>query len=306
MKILVLGSKGFIGSRLLAGLRQKGHKCMGLSKQDGLEMREIDSLIKRLDDFEPTIIMNFAAHVGSVHYGMKVPADILHDNMLLLLNLYKSVAKVCPTATIINPVSNCSYPMDAKVQIESEWWCGRVHPSALAYGSTRRMIYVLAECYKQQFGVPSKNFILPGIYGPGNHAEVDRVHALDGIIIRMIQAKHKNESCFKVWGSGNPIREWCYIDDLVSIMIDALSLKCDLTYPVNIGQKNGFSIKELTQMIADLLNYQGDIVFDTSYPEGANIKILDDQRFRELFPSFVFTDIQKGIQDTIQYYQAIL
>ena len=201
---------------------------------------------------------------------------------------------------------NCTYPMDAEVQSEPEWWNGQPHFSALAYASSRRMVYVIAACYKQQYNINSKDFIFPGIYGPGDHTDISRVHALDGMIIRTIQAKRKKQPEFEIWGSGKPVREWCYIDDIVQLMIRGLSIQEDLTYPVNFAQNKGYSIRELAEMIVEAVGYDKKLVFNTAYEDGAAVKVLDDKRFRELFPDFVFCDIKTGIQKSVKYYESVL
>jgi GDP-L-fucose synthase len=307
MKILIFGATGFIGKSLFATLEREGHDVVGGSRKNGMDLTDFDSIRKHLHDIQPEIVVDCAAHVGNVHYGMKYPAYIVHDNMMMTLNLYRAVAEVCPQATIINPIANCSYPMKAKIQSEPEWWDGQPHFSALAYASSRRMIYVLATCYKQQYNINSRNFIFPGVYGPGDHMDIARVHALDGMIIRMIQAKRQKLLEFEIWGSGKPIREWCYIDDVVRLMIRGMSIQEDITYPVNFAQNKGYSIRELAEMIADSIGYdKGKLIFNTAYEDGAAIKVLDDKRFKEIFPDFEFCDIKTGIQKSVEYYESVL
>ncbi len=137
----------------------------------------------------PAAIINCAAHVGSVHYAMRNSADMMQDNVQIIMNLYRAVQRVCPTAKIIHPISNCSYPGEAVVQRESEWLDGPVHPSVRAFGSHRRLIYEVADCYRRQHGIRSINWLIPNAYGPGDRTDPDRVHALNGIIIRLIQAQ---------------------------------------------------------------------------------------------------------------------
>jgi len=291
---------------MLSALKSLGHDTVGLSRTSGLDLTDFKSVRRQLSNILPDAVINLAAHVGSVHYGMRHSADILHDNMLMTLNLYRGIAEICPRARIVNPISNCSYPGESDVQREEEWWAGLVHFSALPYGSSRRMTFVAAMCYQQQYGICSKNFVLPGVYGPGDHADTERVHALDGIIIRMIKAKRQGAREFEIWGSGSPVREWCYVDDIVEVLIRGLTLEEDLTYPINIGQRKGYSIRESAEMIAGALGYKGKLVFNTSYPDGDSIKVLDDKRFRKLFPDFVFCDMKKGIQKAVEYYESVL
>jgi GDP-L-fucose synthase len=306
MRVLVLGSKGFIGKKMVAALQSANYDVVGLSRADGFDLKSLDSVRQHLPEVRPDAIMNLAAHVGSLHYGSKYPAEILHDNMLMTLNLYRAVAEICPDTRLVNPISNCSYPGDAEVQREPEWWAGLPHHSALAYASTRRMTHVVAMCYKQQYKICSKNFILPGVYGPGDHTDIERVHALAGMTIRMVRAHRQKLPKFEIWGTGNPVREWCYVDDIVKVMMKGLTIEEDLTYPVNIGQKQGYTIRKTAEIIAEAVGYKGNLVFNTEYPDGASIKVLDDRLFRKLFTDFVFYDFKNGIRNTVAYYESVL
>lgn len=306
MKVLVLGSEGFIGKQLLNALASRSFDAVGLSKTDGLDLADIENAREYIEEKQPDIIYNFAAHVGSVHYGLKHPATIFHDNMLMILNLFKIVSEVSKKIRLINPISNCVYPMDADIQVESEMWKGMPHPSALPYAASRRMIYVISKSYFEQYGIVSTNLILPGVYGPGNHTDIERVHALDGIIIRMIASQKSGDTEFKIWGSGSPIREWCYIDDIVNLAIKVMDIEVDLIEPVNIGQNKGYSIRELAEITAHALGYKGKLVFDTTYPDGAAVKVLDNTKFCDVFSGYQFKDIKEGIRNAVDYYKSVL
>jgi len=303
--ILILGETGFIGKQLLQFLaKNTNFNIVGLSRKSGLDLTIYESTIQNLIKSKPDVIINCAAHAGNVHYGIQNPAIIANDNIMMILNLYKAASELNPQIEIINFLANCSYPGEAGIQSEKEWWNGFPHSSALSYASSRRISYVVSLGYFQQFGVITKNLILPGVYGPGDHIDTERTHALDGMIIRMIMALKNNEKTFEIWGSGSPIREWCFIEDLMSLISIIIKKDNDMQYPVNIGQKKGYSIKESAGIIADLINYDGTLVFNTNYTDGANIKILDNNNFRKLFPEFIFTELKAGIKKTADYYLA--
>ena len=306
MKIIVLGSQGFVGKAVVHQLNLSSHEVFPLSRKNQFDLLNLKSTEKHFSSIQPDAIVNCAAHVGSVHYGLKHPATIFHDNMQMILNMFSAVSKTCPNAVLVNPISNCVYPMDADVQEENQLWEGIPHPTALPYASTQRMIYVISKSYFEEYNIISRNLIFPGIYGPGNHTDTERVHALDGIIIRMILAQRSNAEKFEIWGTGKPVREWCYIDDIVKLVISTIEIDGDLIEPVNIGQKTGYSIRELAEMTAKVLNFKGKLVFNTNYPDGAAIKVLDNKRFRECFFGHEFMCIEEGISKTVKYYQSVL
>lgn len=305
-KILVLGGHGFVGQNLIAVLKQTGHEVLVASRADGLDLTDYASTEKKFNEIMPDIIFNCAAHVGSVHYVTKYAADIINDNVQMSLNIYKATAVACPQAKIFNLLSNCSYPGSADIQIESEWWNGPVHDSVFSYGNSKKILYVISKCYTKQHGIQSVNFLVPNTFGPGDSVDPNKTHALNGMLIRMIKAQKDNDTQFEIWGTGSPIREWAYIDDVVHILIQSMDLSLDLLEPINIAQNKGYTIKESAHFIAEALNFKGELVFNTKYPDGAPVKILDDHKFREVFPNFVFFDHKQGIKNTADYYKSIL
>ncbi|HEY5863952.1 MAG TPA: NAD-dependent epimerase/dehydratase family protein [Candidatus Tectomicrobia bacterium] len=307
MNIVVFGGHGFLGQHLCRALgTSPQHRVTALSRQDGLDLREFSRLEQCLQDLKPEVIFNCAAHVGGVHYVSHVPADVVHDNGTMALQLYRAVARHCPTAHIVNPLSNCSYPGDKPLFVEAEWLHGDVHPSVYPYGHAKRMLYVIATCYQRQYGIRSTHFLVPNAFGPGDRTEPHMVHALNGMIIRMLHAWKNHEPEFEVWGSGRPIREWVYVEDAAAIITAALSLSEEVHEPINIAQNQGYTIHESAVMIARAIPYNGVITCNTHYQDGDPQKIMHDQRFRRFFPHFQFTDPGVAIAKTVNYYKTVL
>lgn len=306
MKILVLGGHGFVGSNLVRGLSHLNHTIIPLSRRDGLDLTDFNSTKKFFNEIDPDAIINCAAHVGSLHYVTMYAADVIQDNIQMALNIYRAAREACPESRIINPLSNCSYPGDANIHFELDWWKGEVHDSVFSYGNAKRFIYVISKNYYKQYGLKSVNFLVPNTFGPGDYTDPNKTHALNGMIIRMINAQRNGDLEFEIWGTGNPVREWGYIQDVVNLLIRGLTIEQDLIYPVNIAQNKGYSIKESAEFIADAIGFAGKLTFNTDYQDGAPIKILDDQKFRSIFPDYEFFDHKEGIEETVKSYKSIL
>jgi len=305
MKILVLGATGFIGKNLVSRLKADKHEVYMCSKSSGIDITCYESLSQTLKNIQPEIIFNVAADVGSLHYVTTYAADVINTNIQMVLNIYKAVQAECPTAKIINPLANCAYPATATIQKEEDWLAGPVHQSVFSFANSKRVVYYLSKCYYDQYKIKTVNLIFPNTYGPGDSCDPNKTHALNGMIIRMLQAKAKNNKKFVVWGTGSPIREWAYVDDFVEVLI--LAMKIDhMAHPVNVGQEMGYSIAESAHLIKRACNFEGNIAFDTQYPDGHKIKIMHKNKFTELFPDFKFHDHHEGIKNTVLYYRSKL
>jgi len=306
MKILVPGGYGFIGSHVVERLTKEGYESIPVSRRNGVDFFNYKLLEECLINYKPDIIINCAANVGSINYVSTYPADIIYSNVQMVLNLYRAVSNVCPKTKIINPLSNCSYPGNSDIQKEEEWLSHEVHESVFSYGNSKRIIYLISKCYNNQYGINTINFLIPNTFGPGDSTDANKTHALNGMIMRMLEAHSSGDDKFVIWGSGKPVREWAYVDDVVNILIEGINFNKGYIYPINLGQNNGYSIKESALIIKELIGYKGKLVFDTDKQDGAPVKILNNDQFKKVFPSFKFFDHKKGINNTVNYYKKIL
>jgi len=302
MKILVLGGTGFIGSNLIKELEKNYHNIFSYSKSAGLDMLDYDRLSLTIKEMKPDVIFNVASHGGSLHYVKEYAGDVFFDNVQMALNLYRAVKEHSPGSKIITPFSNCSYPGSSDVQEEENWLSGEVHPSIFSFGNSKRAIYYLSKCFYEQYNVKSVNLLLANTYGPGDSCDPNHTHALNGMIIRMLEAQKKGDDEFVVWGTGSPVREWTYVDDFIKSLVLAMDVN-HLEYPLNIGQGKGYSIKESALLIKEAVGFEGDIVFDTSKIDGDAVKIMSDKNFRKEFSEFEFYNHKKGIENTVSYYR---
>lgn len=304
-KVLVIGGNGFLGKNLEPKLKEASYDVISIGKTTGLDLLNLSNTSYAIKALNPDIIINLAAHVGSLEYVAKHHATIIYENTQMYLNLYKTVATYCPQTRVINTLANCSYPGDANVQEEKNWWNGPVHQSVMSFGNSKRFLWIIAECFRSEHGINSLSLILPNAYGVNDHTSTDKVHAMNGIIIRMIKAKRNGDKTFSIWGTGNPIREWIYMPDAARLIVECLGKNFTDTY-FNAGQQQGISIADTAKLVAKLMNYDVQFVYDTSKPDGAPIKVLGNEIMKKHFPNFVFTTYEEGIKNTIKYYEEVL
>jgi GDP-L-fucose synthase len=305
-KIIVLGGHGFIGKSLMQVLNNGRYEAIALSRRTGLDLTSYEDTKFFLKLYQPQVIVNLAAHVGGLPYVAKRQAAIFADNTQMALNLYRAIQEVCPAAKVINPLSNCCYPGHADLYIESDWLQGDVHPSVYSYGNAKRFIYALASCYKIQFGIDTRHFFIPNAFGPGDSTDAVKVHALNGMIMRMLKAQMEKQRVFEVWGSGTPIREWIYVEDVAKLLALAIDRDLVLPDPLNLAQGKGSTIRQSAEAIARAIDFRGELVFCTDYPDGAPRKIMDTQRFRQVFANYQFADPNEAICNTVGYYRSLL
>ena len=303
MHILLLGHTGFLGKNILKYSIERDFKVTQISSKecDLKNYNEVFECFKELKGID--LIINCAANVGSVHYVTKHAADVITENSLISINIYKAAQKYLANSTIINPLGNCAYPAHSTLQKEKEWLNGEVHQSVFAFGNFKRFLYYLSKSYKIEYNVKTINLIYPNIYGPGDSDDPNKVHALNGMIIRMLEASRNDEKTFEVWGTGKPIREWLYIDDASKTIFESFNILNESIEPINIAQGKGYSIAETAQLIAKGIGFKGKIVFNDSYQDGDPIKILDNTLFKKMFKDHKFEDHYRGIIKTINYYK---
>ena len=299
-QIILFGANGFLGKNL-AQILPKGTLMPSKQKVDLRNFIQTKNFLKKIKKNNEIVIINCACHVGSVHYGSKYLADIIYDNTIISLNLYKACSELKNKVKIINPFANCSYPANSNIQNEKNWLLGNVHESVISYGSYKRFLYALSKAFYKQYHIISINWMFGGGFGPNASKNENKEHALNGIILRMIKAKKENAKNFVVWGSGKPIREWVYIKDMAKILKQSIH-KTEQIYPINFGQKKGYSIKKTAKIIKKILKYNGNLVFDKTKKDGDRKKVLDNKNFKKKIKNFKFTPFEKGVMETIKFY----
>lgn len=305
MRVLIIGS-GFMGSHLRSLFEIDGsYETEVVSRKSGIDLTSIESTRLCFSRFKPEIIINAAAHVGNLNYVSENAAQVCHDNSMMFINLYKAASIECRDAVIINPLANCSYPGKVDIQKEANWWDGRLHISVEPYGISKKLGFVLASSYFRSYQMRSINLLMPNAYGPMDSIDPNHTHALNGLIIRMMIAKRNGDRKFTVWGTGRPIREWIYMGDMARVIktiVDERILFNDIS-PMNVSANNAISVSELAEMVRSTLDFEAEIVFDSSYQDGAPVKIMSNAIFRHYFKGFDFTGLRDGIGRTIGYYQ---
>ena len=301
MKIAVTGATGFLGKRVVKKLKEQGKDPVITSLSLGVDLRDYQQTIDFFQEHKPDMLLNCASFVGGIQFGYKYPVDLFENNLLMNVNLLKA-ARESGIKRIVNPISNCVYPAKATLFKEEEIWDGPMHESVLVYGFVRKAFWVGSWANHRQYGLDIVNIVLSNMYGPEDHFEEERSHALGALIMKFVEAKRKDLPFVNVWGSGKPVREWMHVDDGAESMIRSMDMPPTEDF-VNIGIGQGISVIEMCELIRELSGYKGEIKLDPTKPDGAAFKTVDGTRGAQLLgwkPSVPFRD---GVAQTIKWYE---
>lgn len=300
MKVAVAGGFGFLGSNIVKKLKKRGHEPLPFSRRTGIDIRSFDQINEFLAHNRPEIVVNCAAHVGGIAYNALAPIEVYEDNLLIGFNLVRACYQN-GVKKLVNVMPNCTYPGVAEVYRENEWWQGEMHDTVLTYGMPRKAVWVQCWAYKQKHGFNSIHIVLPNLYGPGDHFDPIRSHALGALIKKIIEAKVSNEKTVVIWGTGSPVREWGYVEDAAEGIVIAME-RYDALDIMNLGEGRGYKIIETAEMVKEAVGWNGEFVFDPSRPDGAPKKILDVKKMKKLLDWEPKTRIKGGIKKTVEWY----
>jgi len=300
-KIFVAGGTGFLGSRLVRKLKILGMRYCTTSLSLGVDFRDKRQVDKYFEIEKPNVVINCATFIGGIKFGLDHEGEIIYNNSLMSTNLIEASRKY-NVKRFINPISNCSYPdISNKKFKETEWWNGPLNRTVLGYGMIRKLSWVNLFAYRNQYKLDSQSFLIPNMYGPGDHFDEVRSHALGALIKRIFAAKKQREKQVVIWGTGKPIREWIYVEDCVDIFIKSLSFETSIQ-PINIGRGEGVSIARLANLIKQATGYKGKLVFDKTRPDGAPYKIMNVTVMKKKFNWFPKINVETGIKKTVKWY----
>lgn len=303
-RVFVAGGSGFLGTNVVKVLTARGIPYVAASRSDGVDFTDVKRTADLLRSSGCDSLVNCAAMIGGLEFVRRHVAEVFYQNSLLSLNLMEA-SRQAGLALFVNTLANCSYPARPNKNgelREDEWWEGPLHDTVLAYGSTKKMSWIQSWAYQQQYGFKTINLLLPNMYGPHDHFDTVRSHALGALVTKFVNAHEAGLPAVEVWGDGSPIREWLYVEDASDICVRVLDMDPGVD-PINIGVGKGISIKDLAELIQRMVGYRGQIVYNTAMPNGAPAKIMNVERMRERLHWSPGTRLEDGLRTTIEWYQ---
>ncbi len=302
-KILVTGGNGFLGSYVCEKLLAHGLKPDQISVY---ESRYLDLRKKRCCEIPfigvrpPNIIIHLAGKVGGIGFNRERPGELFYDNLIMGVQLMEA-ARVHGTEKFVAIGTVCAYPQNTPVPFsESSLWDGYPEETNAPYGLAKKMLLVQAQAYRQQYGFNAIYLLPVNLYGPHDHFEPEKSHVIPALIQKVADAKRTGQNYVEIWGTGNASREFIYVEDAAEAIVLATE-NYDGAEPINIGAGLEITIKELAEKICKIMDFHGEIRWDSSKPDGQPRRCLDVSRAEKEFGFKAKTDFDEGLKTTIEW-----
>ncbi len=298
MRVLVTGGGGFLGSHLVSRLEDDGHDVF-VARSTEYDLTSFEATGRMLDDAEAELVFHLAAEVGGIGANRANPGRYWYANLVMGANMLEQ-ARLHEIPKLVVSATVCAYPKFAPIPFREETlWDGYPEETNAPYGVAKKTILVGAQAYREQYGLNSI-FLLPtNLYGPRDNFDLETSHVIAAMIRKMLEAEDE----IVLWGDGSPTREFLYVDDCVEGFMLAAE-RYDGPEPVNLGASKEISMRDLAELIADVTDYRGRIVWDETKPNGQPRRSVDGTRARELFGFEAKTDLRGGIERTVAWYRS--
>ncbi|MHA1976673.1 MAG: GDP-L-fucose synthase family protein [Candidatus Hodarchaeales archaeon] len=300
--IFVTGHSGMVGKSLIQKLKAQDYTNLLVQSSSDLDLRNQNNVMDFFRKTKPKVVIHLAARVGGILANIKQPANFIYDNLMMQSNVIHA-AHVIGVKKLVFLGSSCIYPKESPQPMREEYYLsGKLEPTNQSYAVAKIAGIQMCSSYSSQYG---DNFITPlpcNLYGPGDHYASENSHVLAALISRFHEAKMEERDKVTVWGSGEPKREFLYVDDLAEAIIFLLK-KYESPEIINVGSGTDIKIKNLANMVKRIVGYSGEIVFDKSKPDGMMQKLLDITKINNLGWS-TKTSLEEGIRKSYRLYTA--
>jgi len=304
-RILVTGGAGFLGKRVADKLRAASPSSIFIPRRSEYDLVEQKDVARVYEDARPDIVVHIAAEVGGIGANRANPGRFFYNNLMMSTQLMEygrrfGVEKFVAIGTI------CAYPKFTPIPFKEEnLWDGYPEETNAPYGMAKKMLLVQAQAYRQQYGFNAIYLLPVNLYGPEDNFDPETSHVIPAMIKKCVDAVNKNSSEIVLWGTGTPSREFLYVDDAAQAIVLATE-RYNGADPVNIGSGMEITIKDLAQLIANLTNFKGRLVWDPGQPDGQPRRALDVSRAETFFGFRARTPFEEGLRRTINWYKSKL
>lgn len=303
-RIVVTGGAGFLGRFVQAELRSRGVSPENIlvPTLEQYDLTREQDVRRMYADMQPTVVLHLAAEVGGIGANRENPGRFFYANMAMGLHLVEH-ARRCGVEKFVQVGTICAYPKFTPVPFrEEELWNGYPEETNAPYGIAKKSLLVMLEAYRHQYGLKGIYLLPVNLYGPGDNFDPRSSHVIPALVRKFEQARRDGLPSVEVWGTGRASREFLYVEDAARGLVMAAEAYDDPA-PVNLGAGFEITIGDLAEKIRTLTGFEGEIVWDTSKPDGQPRRSLDTSRAKQAFGFEAQTDFDEGLMRTIEWWR---
>ena len=301
--VMVTGGAGFLGSHFIEQLEERASNAeIFVPRSSEYDLREKADIRRAFADSGADAVIHLAATVGGIGANRDNPGRYFYDNAIMGIELMQMARQFdVDKFTILGTI--CSYPKHTPVPFKEEnLFDSYPEETNAPYGIAKKALLTQSKAYRRQYDFNSVYLMPVNLYGPRDDFNLETSHVIPAIIRKCVEARENNENSITAWGTGEPTREFLYVKDAAEGIIRGTE-ELDESTPINLGSGMEISIKELINLIADLTNFEGEINWDTSKPDGQPRRRLDTSRAKEKFDWEASTEFKEGLRETIEWYE---
>jgi GDP-L-fucose synthase len=300
-RVVVTGGTGFLGSFVVERLRACGCSTIIVPRRADHDLLDPDDVRRLYREHRPDMVIHLAAVVGGIGANQNNPGRFFHDNLIMGVNLIEA-ARIAGLARFVQVGTVCSYPKHTPVPFrEDDLWNGYPEETNAPYGIAKKALLVLLQAYRRQYGLDGVYLLPANLYGPRDNFDLETGHVIPALIRKCVEATESGAPAITVWGTGQASREFFHVEDCADAIVLAAE-RWSGPEPVNLGTGKEILIADLVRTIAGITGFEGDIIYDTSRPDGQPRRALDVSRAERDLGFVARIDFETGLRGTVDWF----